>query len=551
MEIRRNASPLDPARLAFVLPLLAALSMPAGAAEFRKLTEGPPFSDVLGPILSADGRWVVYWHDREFDDVFELYSVAVDGSAPPERISGLLPVDGLGIALISPDSSTVVYSAEQDTTGVRELYSVPIDGGTPTKISGPMIPGGEVSIDLFDISPTGARVVYLADQESHEVHELFSVPITGGTPVRLNGPLVPGGDVLDFTRFEINSTGTRVVYLADQESDQVHELFSVPITGGTGVKLNGPLPAGGIVFDFFQINPAGNRVVYVASELHEGDFELFSVPITGGANVKLNGALASAGDVVEARIDPTGNRVVYLADQQSDGLFELYTAPITGGTVVKLNGPLVPGGDVSGSPGFAISSTGNRVVYRADQQIDGVHEIYGVPITGGAPVKLNGPLVTEGDVLDFQLSPDGAWVVYRADQEFNDLTSLYRAPVAGPTGNDELLGFVFPPSRGHWRIDPQGNRVVAAASAFFDSVVRPWSLPLVEPIGFAQELVDESLFTAGGDVLELLVGPEGSIVYVADQDTDEVDELYSLPHGLLFADGFGSGDLARWSSSSV
>ena len=75
-----------------------------------------------------------------------------------------------------------------------------------------------------------------------------------------------------------------------------------------------------------------------------------------------------------------------------------------------------------------ISPDGATVVYRADQDTDGVFELYSVPITGGAPTKLNGPLIPGGDVQSgFQISPDGATVVYIAEQDTNGVAELYAA----------------------------------------------------------------------------------------------------------------------------
>ena len=45
----------------------------------------------------------------------------------------------------SPDSSRVLYVADQDTDEVFEIYSVPAGGGTPTKLNGPLVAEGDVS----------------------------------------------------------------------------------------------------------------------------------------------------------------------------------------------------------------------------------------------------------------------------------------------------------------------------------------------------------------------------------------------------------------------
>ncbi len=57
------------------------------------------------------------------------------------------------------------------------------------------------------------------------------------------------------------------------------------------------------------------------------------------------------------------------------------------GSPTKLNGSMVSGGNVSGS--FRSSPDNSRVAYKADQDTDGVLELYSVPIGGGTPTKLN------------------------------------------------------------------------------------------------------------------------------------------------------------------
>ncbi len=111
---------------------------------------------------------------------------------------------------------------------------MPIEGGAAITLNSPLIAGGTVS--FFHISPDSSRVVYLADQDTDNVSELYSVPLTGGLPTKLNGALVTGGDV-QCCNFSISADSARVAYLADQDTDNVTELYSVPITGGAHHKV--------------------------------------------------------------------------------------------------------------------------------------------------------------------------------------------------------------------------------------------------------------------------------------------------------------------------
>ncbi|MEJ2209453.1 MAG: Calx-beta domain-containing protein [Anaerolineae bacterium] len=107
--------------------------------------------------------------------------------------------------------------------------------------------------------------------------------------------------------------------------------------------------------------------------------------------------------------------------------------PAAAGT--RLNSPLPPGGNVRAS--FLVSPGSERVVYLADQALDEVFNLYSAPITGpaGAVLRLNEPLVREGDVFaNFALTPDGARAIYRADQDIEAVMEVYAADIQAVVG---------------------------------------------------------------------------------------------------------------------
>ena len=63
----------------------------------------------------------------------------------------------------------------------------------------------------------------------------------GAGPVKLNTALPSGGDVFEYG-LQFSPDGSRVLYLADQETYGVNEIYSVAAGGGTPVKLNAALP---------------------------------------------------------------------------------------------------------------------------------------------------------------------------------------------------------------------------------------------------------------------------------------------------------------------
>lgn len=275
-------------------------------------------------------------------------------AAGPIRLNGPLVIGGdvePANLQFSPDSSRVLYLADQRIPGLLELFSVPSGGGTAVRLNAPLGHGEVVDSFLLQISPDSSRVLYLAGGDgewSERRFELFSVPSTGGTAVKLNGPLVEGGSVSNSGGFHFSPDSSRVLYRADQTRAGMFEIFSVPSTGGNAIKLNGPMPAQSDVSSA-SFSPDGSRVLYHADQLTLNMSELFSVPSEGGDWIRLNGPLQASGDVATWRFSPDGNQVLFRADQ-TDGVTELFITPIVGGTVVKLNGPLVEGGDVWEAP---------------------------------------------------------------------------------------------------------------------------------------------------------------------------------------------------------
>lgn len=158
-----------------------------------------------------------------------------------------------------------------------------------------------------------------ADAEMSE-----TTAVSGSTVIKLNDPLVTGGDIGTQRISPDNST---VVFIADAEIDVVNELYSVPIGGGTVTPLTEPFAADSGVGSF-EIRPDSSMVVYEADPDTAGMTELFIVPIGGGTATKLNDVLVSGGDVNNFRISPDSSTVIYEADQETDEVDELFSVSL-------------------------------------------------------------------------------------------------------------------------------------------------------------------------------------------------------------------------------
>ncbi len=395
--------------------------------------------------------------------------------------------------------------------------------------------------------------------------------------VKLSGPVLYGATGGDVERFAWDATGTRIVYLAQQNGQDLCELFSAPAGGGPGdvVQLSPTLVSGGGVQPDFAITPDGQRVVFRADRTVNEKFQVFSVPIDGSAPAtRLSDQFPDAhSDVVGFVIAPDSQQIVYRANHPSTSVFELYSAAITGAgdpvrlsagvaataftitpdssTVVfhgsrlysvpidgsaaatELNGPLVTGGHVNS---FRLAADGVHAVYRATQDSPTLWEGYAVRVDGSAPaVKLNGPIVLGGDVLDVVVSPLGDTALYYADQDVAGQGKLYSLPIDGSASPLELHATLpaHASIQADFKIRPAGDRVLYRVDGPVDDQYDLVTVPLD---GSGVPTAVNGALPAGGDVASFGLTPDGGrVVYLADAEVDGRVELYSAP-----SDGSGA-----------
>jgi len=379
--------------------------------------------DVDSYTLSEDGNSVVYMADQEMDDRIELYYVDLSGATPaaPQKINTTLATDGeVHEFRLSADGTKVLYIAEQDTQDLPELYLSDLSSGTPSapvKLSGTMVSGGDMDSQEFEFSKNGNAVVFTCDRETEEVDELYHVDISGSSPsapVKLNDTLASDRDVFDFVS---SADGTRIIYRADRDTDNAYEAYYVDFNGAsptTPIKLNDALPSTAAEIDNVYISDDGNTVVFRGDMDTYDIWECYYVDLSGASPedpVKMNGALVASGDVWQVLLSPDGSTVVYRADEVDDSVQELYLVDLSTGTPTT---PVMISQDLSSPQAVStavFSGDGNSVIYTADVITDNAFDLYYVNIGGDtptAPVLLNQTLPTGGDVQSSYLGLSSA-----------------------------------------------------------------------------------------------------------------------------------------------
>ncbi|MEM6281505.1 MAG: dockerin type I domain-containing protein, partial [Chloroflexota bacterium] len=166
---------------------------------------------------------------------------AIRLNSPGTQVWGT-PFDSLGTSVaISKDNETVFYISSMDNSDIRHIYRVPTAGGTSIQLSLTSADGHNPV--LFRLAPGGETLVYnisIPDSEDSFIDELYSIPVCGDSPTRLTPIMVDGGSVATSGNrlgsdasgkpdIEISPDGKTVVYRADQDTDEVYELYSVQI----------------------------------------------------------------------------------------------------------------------------------------------------------------------------------------------------------------------------------------------------------------------------------------------------------------------------------
>ncbi len=529
-----------PGPLALSMVLAAAAPAPRECVTV-KLT--PPLAqdqEVLGySVVPDDSDRVAYLSDIVEDGVFQLYTVPTSGATPGVLFDVGLP-DGrrvFGFPALSPNGLGV-FRANFDTEQNIDLYSVTTadGGGIPLKLNGPLNNSGDVQPELF-ITPDGANVVYLAEELSDR-EELYVVPITGGQSRRLNTDLVSGDVEEDF---QLTPDGASVVYRAAKE-DFRDQLYVVSLAGGDPIKLNGPLGDTSEVLSF-QISADSSTVVYEADQETNNLNELFRVPIGGGPTVKINGPEIER-NVDDYGISPDGAQVVYLAPS-FDGptfRFELYSAPLAGGNPLRISADLPVDGFINR---FTITPDSQRVVYIGSQETRGLSEIYSVPLTGGTPIKLSGDLSGTDGARGFWIAPDNQSIVFSADLN-PDSPQALSLQVSSITGGGPLTldgPFVENGNVDEVTITADSSRVIYSGDLVTQGQTEIFSANL-SATGAVQRLsgslpADGSVGRFGNDDFQISANGQ-RIVYLADRESLGVKELYSSELNCegLFRDGF-------------
>lgn len=341
--------------------------------------------------ISPNQQFVAYV-GRESGGYSDLYLVPINGGERGQlnqNLSGSAgiiddPADKIEQFAFTHDGESVVFIHQVDAPeGSRwsweeRLYLAPVSGAPPTLLAPlPSDDHAEYLIPRFELDETGRYLVYEAIQYDGNRQQtvVYSLDLEQGLSVTLRDKFE------SFETWELTPDGAYVILmLDDSESNSVQDLYSVPISGGPLIHLNGPIyPDGKSDVSSYQISPNHDWLVFVVRISYpNGDVfeELYTVPVKGGTPMRIN-AVPQSGDgaITAYQFVPNGSHIVYQSVLGSETKLE--SVSIFGGRVTRHS---APGVEIGNRGSFFVSPGSDQILFTASGRIDGVYELYRSPM---------------------------------------------------------------------------------------------------------------------------------------------------------------------------
>ena len=455
--------------------LISNLSLAVELGEPNFISEGLflPGDDEDAFAISADGRFVVFEANDDDGSTRDLYSYNTSSGARVKLNSDLITNGSVEEFWLTPDSRSVVFLAQKFSISLPDLFVVPIQGGAERQLT---ISGAhDEAVQSEGIVSADSRYfVFRSDRDTQDQDELFSVRLDiTEAPQKLNAA-IPGGREVD-SNYQVSPDSQKVVFRANTNSASSEDLFVAQIDGANApVRITPDIAAGGGAARTFFISQDSELLVYNAK--HSGPNHWYAVSLDGGNSLLLSGpfavnfsisnvyaALSANGEQFVFQVDnqessvlagrrffsvatdgqtppvdmsptapvgvdanadlespvfaPDGLNVAYLTEFTDNVTVELFVATAdVAQSAIRLSGDLAGTGAGEGvSSNFMFSPNSGSVIYTAEQDTDGIEELYIAPVEGGDTTKLNAQISTGGRVnQNVVFSPDSEYVAFVA-----------------------------------------------------------------------------------------------------------------------------------------
>lgn len=280
-------------------------------------------------------------------------------------------------------------------------------------------------------------LAFLANKNDPTVFELYVASRDGRRIEQRSGALDPANDVLDFT---VAPTGEYIAYRTGTSGGR--RLHVASVQSATTVEVPGLSGAIPLVSDYAW-SPDGRYVAFRAQDDVNSGINLYVYDLTEHSTQRLNAIdpmRVTFTSVLAFQWAPMGLSLAYTADEDSEGVVELYALAPDGGDKRKLSAALNTNQDVSA---FAWAPDGTAVAYRAGSSAHS--DLFAAAANGSANWLLSAGVTNPGvDADTFSWAPDTQAVAYTVLDTMRSTSLLY--VVAANGGGNTLISTNVPDS---------------------------------------------------------------------------------------------------------
>ncbi|MFZ5468305.1 MAG: TolB family protein [Myxococcota bacterium] len=302
----------------WVVPFLG--GTPARATPLRPT--GQQSNGELGPLAycwSRDSRYLAVVGDYEVNAAVQLYIADLSNATAPSvvvAVSQAAVGTPTGTANIGVEpmlewtvAGKLLFKAKLTTdSGKFRLHQVDANGQNLRVLANS--PSGNAQLGAFGLSPNGASLAFSADTLIANAYEVYRLPVDGALAPALltSGTSSVGGPNVSAPLLW-SPDGTRIAFTADYVSPGMFDLYTVPITGGSGAsRVIATLPRdGGQDFRALAWSPNSQQIAAIADWRVDQRFEV----------IRTENATSSAQTPVVVQGVPSGGNVLDLAWTQT------------------------------------------------------------------------------------------------------------------------------------------------------------------------------------------------------------------------------------------
>ena len=478
--------------------------------EFEAQGKVPGFyvatTRVRPPLLTGENGKVAFLADNTSvtGTTNEMFFVP-NGASNYQRLSGSFPppataiadgvVDNFGFwqaenwrrpaALFKEVApGKIVYLADEETADVDELFLVDTSQpGVSTKLSGPEVAANNDIIDFIVSDSDPSLIVYQVGSRNNEGGDLYLVD-TDAPQNRTAIAKPTNVNVVKITSFAMGRGGTSVLYLVDTDISSATRdggLYEVQLSTPTSVSQVSPAIdfAGGQRLASFDVSDDGMMVAYIETSSNNSVRELRLLDLATVQTADL--VSAAQQKVLTSSFSSDGNHLVYLVERTtSSGTGNLHYVDLSG-TAGPAAPVLLNSGTNNAIDSYVIDPS-NSVVYFGTNSN---RRIKSVALSNPGSESF---VVTVNDSDQFSnpvFTPDGSGLIVRAASTAEPDYLLYHRFIDGDDIHTRLSpDFISGSSFGvsHFELAEDGETVFFVADVSIPAQIEVYSVAWRAPV---------------------------------------------------------------------